>query len=74
MFFVVCAFILGYLIGNNCEYYKIYMHPTYRADQYLLNTKNGDIWHLVEGKDKTLFWEPMLKLYSQDLINKNHKE
>ena len=38
------------------------MHPIVRADQYLLDTKTGQVWHLVEDqKDKLLIWEPMLK-------------
>ena len=37
------------------------MHPVVRADQYLLDTKTGHVWHLVEGKNKLLLWEPMLK-------------
>ena len=42
--------------------YQILMHPIVRADQYLLDTKTGQVWHLVEDqKDKFLIWEPMLK-------------
>lgn len=73
MFFVICAFILGYLISGNYERYKVYIHPTYRADQYLLDTKNGHIWHLVEDKDKVLIWEPMPKLYPQDIVDADKK-
>ena len=73
IFFVICAFILGYLLNGNCGRYTVYIHPTYRADQYLLDTKNGNIWHLVEDKDKVLIWEPMPKLYPQDMIDINKK-
>ena len=41
------------------------MHPVVRADQYLLDTKTGHVWHLVEDKkDKLLIWKLMLKFNS----------
>lgn len=73
LFFMIVAFILGYIANSNHERYKVYMHPTYRADQYLLDIKTGHVWHLVEGKDKVLIWEPMPKLYPQDMVNENDK-
>ncbi len=64
-FFLVCSFILGYLFNSNkdnYERYKIYMNPNIRTDQYLLDTKTGVIWHLIEDEKKSLIWEPMLKI------------
>lgn len=44
------------------------MHPVVRADQYLLDTKTGHVWHLVEDqKDKLLIWCP----YSCDMTISN---
>ncbi len=66
--FLIIGIILAFgclcaiaFIGINNERYKIYMHPEFRADQYLLDTKTGRVWHLVEDKNKLLIWEPMLK-------------
>ena len=64
-FFLVCSFILGYLFNSNTdknERYKIYMHPNIRADQYLLDTKTGVVWRIIEDDKKALIWEPMLKI------------
>lgn len=61
---LVFSFILGYLLNSanmNYERYKIYMHPNIRADQYLLDTKTGLIWQLVQDDKKQSMWEPMLK-------------
>lgn len=69
---IILSFVLGFFINNN-ERYKIYMHPTYRADQYLLDTKNGHIWHLTQDKNKVLIWEPMLKFYPQEIVDENKK-
>ena len=64
-FFLVCSFILGYLFNSNndnYERYKIYMHPNIRADQYLLDTKTGIVWQLVQDEKKQTMWEPMMKI------------
>lgn len=64
-FFLICSFILGYLFNSNnqnFERYKIYMNPIVRADQYLLDTKTGVVWQLVEDDKKRNMWEPMLKI------------
>ena len=64
-FFLVCSFILGYLFNSNndnYERYKIYMHPNIRADQYLLDTKTGIVWQLVQDEKKRTMWEPMMKI------------
>lgn len=64
-FFLVCSFILGYLFNSNndnYERYKIYMHPNIRTDQYLLDTKTGIVWQLVQDEKKQTMWEPMMKI------------
>ena len=56
-FFLICSFILGYLLNSdngNYERYKIYMNPNVRADQYLLDTKTGVVWHLIEAEKDVL--------------------
>lgn len=64
-FCVAVIVTVAFFIGKSCqnvERYQILMHPIVRADQYLLDTKTGQVWHLVENqKDKLLIWEPMLK-------------
>ncbi len=62
-FLIVSAFILGKSTNYNYERYKIYMHPVVRADQYLLDSQTGNVWHLVEDKDKLLIWEPMPRYF-----------
>ena len=33
------------------------MHPTYRADQFLLDTQTGRTWQMTqESKEKYMFW------------------
>ena len=60
-----------FLTKTNNGRYQIVLHPTYRADQYLLDTKTGRTWHLVEGKDKLLLWEPLPT--SEDLMQEENK-
>jgi hypothetical protein len=45
--------------------YQVVMHPTFRADQYLLDTMTGQIWQLktfssLQGEP--LAWVPMTKI------------
>lgn len=33
------------------------MHPTFKADEYLLDTKTGRTWQITqESKEKYMFW------------------
>ena len=69
-FFLICSFLLGYILNSNndsYERYKIYMHPNIRADQYLLDTKTGVVWQLVQDEKKQNMWEPMLKFPANEL-------
>ena len=56
--------------------YVMYQHPTVRADQYILDTKTGKTWQLVQAKDGSTVWEQMLfdcynddKTYSGKYVN-----
>ncbi len=61
IFLLVVLCVIELYISNNNRY-QIYMHSTYRADQYLLDTRTGKVWHVVEDPhNKLLIWEPMLK-------------
>ena len=45
--------------------FQIFMHPQFRADQYLVDTVTGQIWQLtkfgnLEGEPEA--WKPMVKL------------
>ena len=64
-FSITILVIVSFFIGKSCQNtgrYQIFMNPIIRADQYLLDTQTGHIWHLVQDqKDKLLIWEPMLK-------------
>jgi len=41
--------------------YQIYQHPQFRGDIYLLDTKEGKVWQLVEDpKTKQLWWAKQL--------------
>ena len=68
---IVCLCLIAILTKTNNGRYQIVLHPTYRADQYLLDTKTGRTWHLVEGKDKLLLWEPLPT--SEDLMPEENK-
>jgi hypothetical protein len=48
--------------------YQIFMHPQFRADQYLLDTVTGQVWQLtkftsVKGEPEA--WTPMTRLDSE---------
>ena len=85
-FFLICSFILGYLFNSNndnYERYKIYQHPNIRADKYLLDSKTGIVWNLVEDNNKVLIWEPMMKIstdielvdrFTNNYLNEKEKE
>ena len=54
---IVIAFLLGKTSQNNTGKYQIFMHPTYRADQFLLDTQSGRTWQMTqESKEKYMFW------------------
>lgn len=40
--------------------FVIYQHPTFRGDQYLLDTKTGKIWEMAKSKDGTTIWQQVL--------------
>jgi Beta/Gamma crystallin. len=39
--------------------YVMYQHPTFRGDQFILDTQTGKAWRLVKTKDDTTVWEEM---------------
>ena len=54
---IVIAFLLGKTSQNNTGKYQIFMHPIYRADQFLLDTQSGRTWQMTqESKEKYMFW------------------
>lgn len=47
--------------------YVIYQHPTYRGDQYLLDTRTGKIWEMAKSKDGATIWQQVLfDCYNED--------
>jgi len=49
--------VISLLTKFDCGRYQIYAHPTYRADQFLLDTKTGRTWQMTEeSKEKYMFW------------------
>ena len=48
------------------------MHPTYRADQFLLDTQSGRTWQMTqESKEKYMFWHEIPRdeyLFSRHLV------
>lgn len=71
-------FIFGILLMANYSYaeqptpinegrYVIYQHPTFRGDQFLLDTKTGKIWQMVKATDNSVIWDQMLfDCYKED--------
>lgn len=54
---VIAAFAFGKSTQNDNGRYQIFMHPTFRADEYLLDTQTGRTWQMTqESKEKYMFW------------------
>ena len=56
--------------------YVIYQHPTFRGEQYLLDTKTGKVWIVAETKDGSTIWQQVMfdcynddKTYSGRFVN-----
>ena len=57
VFLVIVAFLIGKTSQKNIGRYQIFMHPTFRADEYLLDTETGRTWQMTqESKEKYMFW------------------
>lgn len=39
--------------------YVMYQHPTFRGDQYILDSQTGKVWLLVKTKEGLTVWEEM---------------
>ena len=54
---IISAFLFGKSSQKDTGRYQIIMHPTYRADEYLLDTQTGRTWQMTEeSKEKYMFW------------------
>ena len=54
---IILAFLFGKITQKDTDKYQIFMHPTYRADQFLLDTQSGRTWQMTqESKEKYMFW------------------
>lgn len=54
---IIVAFLIGKTSQKNIGRYQIFMHPTFRADEYLLDTQTGRTWQMTqESKEKYMFW------------------
>ena len=54
---IIAAFLIGKTSQKNIGRYQIFMHPTFRADEYLLDTETGRTWQMTqESKEKHMFW------------------
>ncbi len=54
---VITAFVLGKSTQKDNGRYQIFMHTTFRADEYLLDTQTGRTWQMTqESKEKYMFW------------------
>ena len=36
-------------VNSDYKRYSLYMHPTFRADQFMIDHKTGKVWHLYAG-------------------------
>ena len=53
----IAAFAFGKSSQKDIGRYQIFMHPTFRADEYLLDTQTGRTWQMAqESKEKYIFW------------------
>ena len=53
----IAAFAFGKSSQKDIGRYQIFMHPTFRADEYLLDTQTGRTWQMTqESKEKYMFW------------------
>lgn len=47
--------------------YVIYQHPTFRGDQYLLDTRTGKVWEMAKTKNGETIWQQVLfDCYKED--------
>lgn len=54
---LITAFAFGKFSQKDNGRYQIFMHPTFRADEYLLDTQTGRTWQMTqESKEKYMFW------------------
>ncbi len=54
---LIATFLIGKTSQKDIGRYQIFMHPTFRADEYLLDTKTGRTWQMTqESKEKYMFW------------------
>lgn len=54
---VIAAFAFGKSSQKDIGRYQIFMHPTFRADEYLLDTQTGKTWQMTqESNEKYMFW------------------
>lgn len=54
---IVVAFLFGKYSQKNIGRYQIFLHPTFRADEYLLDTQTGRTWQMTqESNEKYMFW------------------
>lgn len=68
---IIAAFAFGKSSQKDIGRYLIFMHPTFRADEYLLDTQTGRTWQMTqESKEKYMFWHEIprdeLPLQSED--------
>lgn len=68
---IIAAFSFGKSSQKDMGRYQIFMHPTFRADEYLLDTQTGRTWQMTqESKEKYMFWHEIprdeLPLLSED--------
>ncbi len=56
--------------------YVIYQNPQFRGDQFILDTKTGKVWQMVQAKDGSRIWDQMFfdcynedKTYSGKYVN-----
>ena len=61
LLFVVILIVIAFLVGKSSQRergrFQIFMHPTFRADEFLLDTETGRTWQMTqESKEKYMFW------------------
>mgnify|MGYP004512737987 CR=1 FL=1 len=74
------VFMTKMYVNSDYKRYSLYMHPTFRADQFMIDHKTGRVWHLYAGgKNQNDYWGEMKRndlsdFWDDDAIQESGEE